>query len=105
MVPYMLGTVTSSLSVVDRHKEGGGFLHHHFDLIDLTLNYVQQNRQGRGGMMRRIRREIWVKPWIGRRRQSRLYDQLMLDLRNETKGRAKTSCLCAPPAPPPRDVS
>ena len=30
-----------------------------------------------------MRREVWVKPWIGRRCEFGLYDQLMVELRNE----------------------
>ena len=32
---------------------------------------------------RRGQRKYWVRPWIGRRRQFGLYDQLLVELRNE----------------------
>ena len=46
--------------------------------------------------MRRMRRAIWVKPWIGRRHQFGLYDQLMVELRNEDH-RALRNFLHMPP--------
>ncbi|KAK7097241.1 putative nuclease HARBI1 [Littorina saxatilis] len=56
-------------------------LQHQHDLIDLTLYQV------RAGRRRRTRgergRRNWVRPWIGRRRQFGMYDQLMVELRNE----------------------
>ena len=61
------------------------------DLLQLAVEYAIHRR-------RRHRRscEIWVKPWIGRRRQCGLYDQLMVELRNEDE-RAFRKFLRAPP--------
>ena len=58
-------------------------LQQQYDLIDLTINCIEESRRRERRRRRRIRREIWVKPWIGRRRQFGLYDQLMVELRNE----------------------
>lgn len=57
-------------------------LQHEHDLINLALHQIQENRIRRR-RRRRKRREVWVRPWIGRRRQFGLYDQLMVELRIE----------------------
>ena len=54
---------------------------HHLELINLTLHCIKRNRKRK--QRRRRRRQIWIRPWIGRRRQFGLYDQLMVELRNE----------------------
>ena len=60
------------------------------DLLQLAVEYAIHRR-------RRPRScEIWVKPWIGRRRQFGLYDQLMVELRNEDE-RAFRNFLRMPP--------
>ncbi|XP_070188769.1 uncharacterized protein [Littorina saxatilis] len=56
-------------------------LQHQHDLIDLTLYQVRANRPRRRRGERG--RRNWVRPWIGRRRQFGMYDQLMVELRNE----------------------
>jgi hypothetical protein len=57
-------------------------LQHQYDLIDLAIHHIQDNRIRRRRKRRR-RREVWVRPWIGRQRQFGLYDQLLVELRNE----------------------
>ncbi|KAK7098249.1 hypothetical protein V1264_002589 [Littorina saxatilis] len=56
-------------------------LQHQHDLIDLTLYQVRASRRRRTRGERG--RRNWVRPWIGRRRQFGMYDQLMVELRNE----------------------
>ena len=56
-------------------------LEHQHDLIELTLHQLRANRAGR--RRRERRRRNWVRPWIGRRRHYGIYDQLMVELRNE----------------------
>ena len=56
-------------------------LQHQHDLIDLTVYQLRAKRAWRGRYKRR--RNHWVRPWIGRRRQFGMYDQLMVELRNE----------------------
>ena len=41
---------------------------HHRDLLQLVVEYVRHRRR-----RHRMRRAIWVKPWIGRWRQFGLY--------------------------------
>ena len=52
-------------------------LQHQYDLIDVALHHIRRRRR------KRKRREVWVRPWIGRRRQFGLYDQLLVKLRQE----------------------
>ena len=52
-------------------------LQHQYDLIDVALHHIRRRRR------KRRRREVWVRPWIGRRRQFGLYDQLLVELRQE----------------------
>jgi len=61
-------------------------LQHHQDLIDLTLYQLllanrARRRRERENVWRR--RRYWVRPWIGRRKELGMYDQLMVELRNE----------------------
>jgi hypothetical protein len=55
-------------------------LQHQYDIIELTLHQIRDNRMRR---RRQRRRRVWVRPWIGRRRLFGLYDQLLVELRNE----------------------
>ena len=55
-------------------------LQHQYDLIDLAIHHIQHNRRKK---RRRKRRGIWMRSWIGRRRQFGMYDQLLVELRNE----------------------
>ena len=57
-------------------------LQHQYDLIDLAVHHIQDYRIRRRRRRRR-RRDVWVRPWIGRRRQFGIYDQLLEELRNE----------------------
>ena len=52
-------------------------LQHQYDLIDVALHHIRRRRR------KRRRREVWGRPWIGRRRQFGLYDQLLVELRQE----------------------
>ena len=61
-------------------------LQHQQDLVELTLHQVDVIRRRR---KRRGHRRFWVRPWIGRRRQFGLYDQLHLELRNEDQASFK----------------
>ena len=54
---------------------------------------VNRARRRRG----ELRRRNWVRPWIGRRRQFGMYDQLMVELRNEDHV-SFTNFLRMPPA-------
>ena len=47
---------------------------HQFNLVNLALQHIQ-NRINRRG--RRRRRRVWVRPWISRRLDFGLYDQLL----------------------------
>ena len=63
---------------------------HHQDWLQLAVEYARHRRR------LRMRRAIWVKPWIGRRCQFGLYDQLMIELRNKDQ-RAFRTFLRMPP--------
>jgi hypothetical protein len=52
---------------------------HQFNLVNLALQHIK-NRLNRRG---RRRRRVWVRPWISRRLDFGLYDQLLVELRNE----------------------
>jgi hypothetical protein len=56
-------------------------LQHQQDLIELALYQVRRQRLRRRRGQRR--RRHWVRPWIGRRHQFGMYDQLIVELRNE----------------------
>ena len=56
------------------------------NLVELGLHQVDVIRRRR---KRRGRRRFWVRPWIGRRRQFGLYDQLLMELRNEDQASFK----------------
>ena len=56
------------------------------DLVELTLHQVDVIRRRR---KRKGHRRFWVRPWIGRRRQFGLYDQLLVELRNEDQASYK----------------
>ena len=55
-------------------------LQHKQNLVELGLHQVDVIRRRR---KRRGRRRFWVRPWIGRRLQFGMYDQLLVELRNE----------------------
>ena len=67
-------------------------LQHQLDLLQLAIYYLKKKRKRK----QRKRRVCWVKSWIGRRRQFGLYDQLMVELRNEDQ-RAFKNFLRMPP--------
>ena len=53
-------------------------LQHELNVMDLALYQLGAKRR------RRVkRRTTWIRPWIGRRREFGMYDQLMVELRNE----------------------
>jgi len=54
-------------------------LRHQQNLMELALHQIHVIRRRR----RRGQRKYWVRPWIGRRRQFGLYDQLLVELHNE----------------------
>ncbi|XP_028416048.1 protein ALP1-like [Dendronephthya gigantea] len=56
------------------------FLEYQFDLIALTIRHIENNRRKR---RKRKRREVWMRSWMGRRRQFGIYDQLLVELRSE----------------------
>jgi len=56
-----------------------GVVQHQQNLTELALHQIHVIRRRR----RRGQRRYWVRPWIGRRRQFGLYDQLLVELRNE----------------------
>ncbi|XP_028392658.1 protein ANTAGONIST OF LIKE HETEROCHROMATIN PROTEIN 1-like [Dendronephthya gigantea] len=59
-------------------------LEYQFDLIALTIRQIENNRRKRRERKRkRKRREVWMRSWIGRRRQFGIYDQLLVELRSE----------------------
>ena len=61
-------------------------LQHQQNLMELTLHQLHIiRRRGR----RRRQRRFWIRPWIGRRRQFGLYDQLLVELRNEDQSAFK----------------
>ncbi|CAC5424023.1 unnamed protein product [Mytilus coruscus] len=52
----------------------------HVDQIHLSMHqYLQRIRRRR----RRQRRRLWQQPWVSRRKQFGLYDQLLVELRQE----------------------
>ena len=59
---------------------------HQQDLVQLALHQVDVTRRRR---KRRGHPRFWVRPWIGRRRQFGLYDQLLVELRNEDQASFK----------------
>ena len=61
-------------------------IQHKQNLVELGLHQVDVIRRRR---KRRGRRRFWVRPWIGRRRQFGLYDQLLVQLRNEDQASFK----------------
>ena len=61
-------------------------LQHQHNVVELALHQVDVIRRRR---TRRGHRRFWVRPWIGRRRQFGLYDQLLVQLRNEDQVSAK----------------
>ena len=61
-------------------------LQHQQNLVELGFHQVDVIRRRR---KRRGRRRFWVRPWIGRRRQFGLYDQLLVELRNEDQASFK----------------
>ena len=58
-------------------------LQHQQNLVELALHQVDVIRRRR---KRRGHRRFWVRPWIGKRRQFGLYDQLLVELRNVDLG-------------------
>ena len=68
-------------------------LQHQYDLIDLAIHHIQHNRRKK---RRRKRRGIWMRSWIGRRRQFGMYDQLLVELRNEDQQCFKNFMRMAP---------
>ena len=66
---------------------------HQQDLVELALHQVDVIRRRR---KRRGHRRFWVRPWIGRRRQFGLYDQLLVELRNEEQASFKNFMLMPP---------
>ena len=63
-----------------RIQYGIAVLRHQQNLVELALRQVDVIRRRR---KRRGHRRFWVRPWIGRRRQFGLYDQLLVELLNE----------------------
>ena len=61
-------------------------LQHQQNLVELGLHQVDVIRRRR---KRRGHRRFWVRPWIGTRRQFSLYDQLLVELRNEDQASFK----------------
>ena len=55
-------------------------LQHQHDMNQLALFQFRANRIRR---RRGQRRRVWIRPWIGRRRQFGMYGQLLVELRNE----------------------
>ena len=67
-------------------------LQHQLDLLQLAIYYLKKKRKRK----QRKRRVRCGKSWIGRQRQFGLYDQLMVELRNEDQ-RAFKNFLRMPP--------
>ncbi|XP_795502.2 protein ALP1-like [Strongylocentrotus purpuratus] len=61
-------------------------LQHQQNLMELAIHQVHVIRRR---IKRRNQRRFWVRPWIGRRRQFGLYDQLLMELRNEDQAAFK----------------
>ena len=55
-------------------------LQHQYALLDLAIHHIQHKRRKK---RRRKRLEVWMRSWISRRRQFGMYDQLLVELRNE----------------------
>ena len=72
-------------------------LQHQQNLVELAFHQVDVIRRR---IKRRGHRRFWVRPWIGRRRQFDLYNQLLVELRNEDQASFKNFMRM----PPPRDV-
>ena len=71
-------------------------LQHERDVIDLTLHQYLA-LLSRNSRKRCERRRYWARPWIARRKQFGLYDQLMVGLRNDDHA-AFINFLRMPPA-------
>ncbi len=69
-------------------------LQHQYDILALELHQIRVNRRRRRRGQRR--RHVWVRPWIGRRREFGLYDQLMVELRNEDQASFKNFMRMSP---------
>ena len=67
-------------------------IQHQNHMIDWALFLANRIRRMRG----QRRRAIWVRPWIGRRQEFGIYDQPMMELRNEDPA-SFTSFLRLPP--------
>ena len=68
-------------------------LQHQQNLVELGLHQVDVIRRRR---KRRGHRRFWVRPWIGRRLQFGLYDQLLVELRNEDQASFKNFMRMSP---------
>ena len=66
---------------IQRMEVAVAVFQHQLDLIQLYVQYYEQHIRRR--RRRRRRRQFWVRPWIGRRVEFGMYDQLMVELRNE----------------------
>lgn len=69
-------------------------LQHQYDIIELALHQIRANRMRKRRGQRRGR--VWVRPWIGRRRQFGLYDQVLVELRNEDQASFKNFMRMSP---------
>jgi hypothetical protein len=87
LIQYSYNTIPLYLYVVMedperlRREYEVAVLQHQQDLVEFALYQVRHVRARRRRGQRRRRQ--WVRPWIGRRQQFGLYDQLMVELRNE----------------------
>ena len=68
-------------------------LQHQQNLVELGLHQVDVIRRRR---KRKGHRRFWVRPLIGRRRQLRLYAQLLAELRNEDQASFKNFMRMSP---------
>jgi len=70
-------------------------LRHQQYLMELALHQIHVIRRRR----RRSQQMYWVRPWIGRRRQFGLHDQVLVELRNEDRETFKNFMWMLPPLP------
>ena len=53
--------------------------------VDQINLHIHQHLQGRRRRRRGQRRQVWQHPWLSRRKQFGIYDQLLVELRKETQ--------------------
>ena len=69
-------------------------LQHHNLVTQLALHQIHVRRRRRRRRRPHVPRAIWVRPWISRRRQFGMYDQLLVESAKRTRWPSRTSSEC-----------